>query len=29
MRKSGYMVASGEDILDVMKDSKVDPKKDQ
>jgi hypothetical protein len=29
MRKSGYMVASGEDIADVMKDSKVDSKKDQ
>ena len=29
LRKSGYMVASGEDITDVMKDTKVDPKKDQ
>jgi hypothetical protein len=29
MRKSGYMVASGEDITDIMKDTKIDPKKDQ
>jgi hypothetical protein len=29
MRKSGYMVASGEDITDVMKDSKVDSKKEE
>jgi len=29
LRKSGYMVASGEDIKDVMKGDKVDPKKDE
>jgi hypothetical protein len=29
LRKSGYMVASGEDITDVMKDSKIDHKKDE
>jgi hypothetical protein len=29
MRKSGYMVASGEDITDVMTDTKVDHKKDE
>ena len=28
-RKSGYMVASGEDIKDVMKGDKPDPMKDQ
>jgi hypothetical protein len=27
LRKSGYMVASGEDITDIMKDSRVDRKK--
>jgi hypothetical protein len=29
LRRSGYMVASGEDITDVMKDDKVDSKRDE
>ena|SRR5689334_5451946 len=29
LRKSGYMVASGEDIKDIMKDNRIDPKKDE
>jgi hypothetical protein len=29
LRKSGYMVASGDDIVDVMKDDKVDTKKNE